>query len=372
MKSFLPADSSAKVFLSQILLFLLLVIGYLRIFYFTSSKKGLRKFVAYVMNLLRETSDYPQSAHFDNLKGSEKRVFDIVLPEPFEKLERNSRSRNKWLEQQRICFMAHMERLDNTRAQLKSRLRKFQKYEAFEAPFQVNNSRYFYSKKYRQDQRHFILFTTENVRHKGRVLLDPNIEFAYLPTAQLLGFWVSNNSNLLCYAYTENPSAEQSKIVIKVRDTFTGLDCEKDTVSIDIPEDTDISSFTISWMKKADIGFFYTRRSIPKECSDTDSEIQQIICFHKIGNTQSKDVIVHSCEKEYDISLGTILHPACPIVAVSNDDNYLIIELFEEEDSSKHSEMGNKIFVLDISTFDFQNVLSLGAVTKLVDSYSHR
>ena len=354
-KAYISFDMTTFVF--EFCLLLLLVLGYIRIFYFTHSKRVLKKLVILIKNFLCKKSPYPCSKHFESprIVKIENDAHSTIL-EPYKKLEIDSANRDRWLDQQRICFATYMEKLIFIRSQLQSRLRKFQKYEAFESPFRVNNSRYFYFKKYRRDQKHFILFTTGNVRHKGSVLLDPNIEFHQQPSIAVLGTWISDDTNQLCYAYTDD-----STVVIKVRDVLTGRDSEVDTISILLENDTDALSFSLAWMNGAPKGFFFTRN--------------HSVCFHRLGTDESSDKIVYNCEIDKDEKSGLALYPSTPTVTVAPDGSYLILEIFEEGDTfcrSPHSERGNKVVLLNISNFNSRERWTLGLPIKIVDSYSNR
>jgi protease II len=248
-------------FIGEISVFILLAICFIRIFYLQHSKRESEKLLCYIRKRFSRPSFYPESRVFEEQKSNNVKLFDVTVAEPFKKLERDSEKRREWLVRQRTCYLEYMEQLKFQRSQLKSRLRKFQKYEAFETPFQVHNSRYFYFKKSRRDQQHYVLFTTINVRHKGLVLLDPNIEFGDKSSdTTVIGTWISNDAVLLCYAFLQTLDRD-SEIIIKVRDIASGNDALIDTLTLPAAsEDTGYGSLlSLFWMHKKNRGFFYTR-----------------------------------------------------------------------------------------------------------------
>ena len=338
---------------------LLVVFVFLRIFCYTESRNFFIKSAAYLKKLLQSHSEYPDSSLFEI--SSSLSASNMTALEPFKKLENDSVSRDVWFIEQNEIYTAYMEQLVDTRQQLLSKIGKFQKCEAFETPFHVNNSHYFYYKKYRRDQKHFILFSTGNVRHKGTVLLDPNIELEQMPSVVMLGTWISDDTGYLCYAYC-GILDYQNYIKIRVRDVESVTDSVVDDISLRL-EDDDSVNLSVSWMHRSRGGFFYTRQNHPGE---------QVICFHRIGTTQEHDVIVYHCDVDKDDLTGESLYPASPAVTVTPDDCYLYIEIFEECDTSVHATRGNKVVLLDISRFNCKDAATLGLATVLEESYAHR
>ena len=377
--------ADTTVFIGQSCIILILVYGFIRIFYLTNKKESNR-----LLHLLRKCfisePFYPDSSMFRIEKEDYETIFDITIPEPYKRLERNSDKKSVWLSQQNAHFTNYMEQLNFIRSQLKSRLRKFHKCEAFEMPFQVNNNRYFYSKKYRKDQEHFILFTTGNVRHKGSILLDPNVEF-YQQNVTIEGTWISDDSFFLSYAYILH-STDGRILNIKVRDVLTCRDNPSDVIAIPLRDDEDMSAFSLSWLHGCQ-GFFYTRKikeinqahsEKNSDCPEGYSESEEMtiekhgVYFHRIGSKQKSDFIVFICDTERDQN-GLVLYPACPIVNVSHDDSYLCIHLFEEHDSfclSPYSERGNKVVIIDITNFNNVDCEGLGSPIPVVNNYFHR
>ena len=386
MLIFLSILIDTPIFICQLCVLILLAVGFMRIFYFTS-KQETQKFLNLLKKRFMLVPFYPESSIFQVQKGGNEVAFDIPLPEPYKWLEKKSEKRSIWLSEQNALFTNYMEQLNFTRSQLKSRLRKFLKCEAFETPLQVNNSQYFYFKKYRKDQEHFILFTTGNVRHKGSVLLDPNVEF-YQQNVTVLGTWISDDSSLLSYVYIVHSKGGRN-LMIKVRDVLSRRDNPYDIISILLDEDEDVSSFSLSWLHGCQ-GFFYSRRieKISAEYSQKYGEFlegssreemqmqtqMQGVYFHRIGSAEDNDFIVFKCNPERDLD-GDLLSSDCPIISVSHDDSYLCISLFEEHDSFSqcpNSKRGNKVVILDISDFNHIDCNGLGLHNLIVDDYSNR
>lgn len=186
MIPFLSLFIDYSPFLFEMSISILLLATFLRIFYFPYNKNELKKLLSRFKKRFIKPTLYPDSDSFqhEKIKGSENS--HLNENEPFIKLENRSMKRKEWLENQSESYLTYMDQLKFTRSQIKSRLRKFQKYEYFATPFQINKNRYFYFKKLQKDLKHNVLYTTLNVRHKGNVLLDPNIEFRYF-SATLIG-----------------------------------------------------------------------------------------------------------------------------------------------------------------------------------------
>jgi protease II len=122
---------------------------------------------------------------------------------------------------------------------------------------------------------------------------------------------------------------------------------------------------SLCWIHKHHPGFFYTRL-------DTDSNHQQIVCFHQIGTTQNNDIIIYTSQGD---TYNEMLQSLAPIITVTYNDDYLVVELFVESDSfsrSAYSRKGNVLVIIDISHFDGQDNNSLGDVFVIVDSVSNR
>lgn len=310
----------------EISIFILLLTSFLRIFYFPYNKNELKKLFSRFKKRFTKPTLYPESISFQQDKITDSENSHLNKLNPFVKLEIRSMKRKEWLENQNESYLTYMDQLKFTRSQIKSRLRKFQKYESFATPFQINNNRYFYYKKLQKDLKHNVLYTTLNVRHKGNILLDPNIEFKY-SSATLIGTWISFDSEKLCYAYTDNISGDSNHIIIRIRDISDGKDSMIDNISL--PAEGS-SIFSLCWLHKHHTGFFYTRLD-----ADSDQKYQQIICFHQIGTTQNNDIVIYTGQGDaYD---NMMLPSLTPIITVTYNDDYLIIELFVESDSFSRS-----------------------------------
>jgi prolyl oligopeptidase PreP (S9A serine peptidase family) len=286
-------------------------------------------------------------------------------------LEHESDERCAWLAAQQRCFETHMEALASRRY-FRSRMRKYQKGESFETPFQLNNNIYFYFKKVRRDHRHYVLYCTPNVRQQGVPLLNPNVESvgeragAELTVA---GTWVSEDCRKLAYALVAGGDAGTS-LVVRIRDVESRKDSIGDELVFEV-DGTAGSGMSVTWVHRKHKGFFYTRwaRSGRPGTGETRSHAVQEVLFHRLHSAQADDVVVFR---------GA--HAArAHVLTVSQDDTFLVVEVFEDglgsgaaECAGGISDRGNQLLVFDIAAFDFRDVGRIGPGLLLVDSFAHR
>ena len=81
--------ADTTVFIGQSCIILILVYGFIRIFYLTNKKESNR-----LLDLLRKCfisePFYPDSSMFRIEKEEYETIFEITIPEPYKRLERNS------------------------------------------------------------------------------------------------------------------------------------------------------------------------------------------------------------------------------------------------------------------------------------------
>ena len=347
------------LFVLEIIIFALLLACFLRLFRSPLSKREKHQILEFIWNLTPgKRRDYPYSDIFhSSIRTSKNELFGIELDEPFKKLEGDTEERRYWLQKQQRCFQDYVdEHLKTNRSYFKSRMRKYQKGESFETPFQLNDNIYFYFKKTRRDSRHYILYCTPNVRQKGVPLLNPNVEFGNKSASiAILGTWISEDCRKLAYAFADltprSGGGSGGSVTLKIRDVESRKDTLVDTlvfpgavatVSAPVGSDGDGSSssgsshmsiaspctLSVSWIHRKHKGFFYTRWVIVSTSNSNSSSSQeaatssstsrgrdsgdpsrssssssvartssvvqcQEVCFHRLNTPQHADLVVH-------------------------------------------------------------------------------
>ena len=276
------------LFVLEAVIFALLLACFLRLFRSPLSKREKHQILEFLWNLTPgKRRDYPYSDIFQSsVRASKNEIFGIELDEPFKKLECDTEERRYWLQKQQRCFQDYVdEYLKTNRSYFKSRMRKYQKGESFETPFQLNDNIYFYFKKTRRDSRHYILYCTPNVRQKGVPLLNPNVEFGNKSASiAILGTWISEDCRKLAYAFADLTCG--GGVTVKVRDVESRKDSLVDTLVFPGGGTTTVSSpmggsgshvsivsprtLSVSWIHRKHKGFFYTRWVVVVDTGSAD------------------------------------------------------------------------------------------------------
>jgi prolyl oligopeptidase len=185
----------------------------------------------------------------------------------------------------------------------------------------ARGGRYFYSHNTGL-QNQAVLFVTDSLTAKGRVLLDPNTLSAD-GTAALSSTALNDDGTLLAYAVSKAGSDWQ---VWKVREVATGKD-RADEVQWS-------KASGASWRKDGS-GFYYSRFPAPK-AGDSLKGLNQghMVYFHKLGTPQSEDVLVFERPDQPEWYLGA---------GVSEDGRWLVIA------AGKGTDPKTRIFLQDLA-----------------------
>ena len=267
------------------------------------------------------------SAHAANLEypitrqGAESDdYFGTKVADPFRWLEDdNSPETKAWVEAQNRVTFGYLAQIPR-REQIRERLTKLWNYERFSAPIERGGN-YFYS--YNSgllNQR--VLYVTDSLEGKGRVLLDPNT-LSPDGTTSMTESAPSEDGKLLVYGLSKAGSDWEE---YRVRDVATGKDLE------DVIEWVKFSG--ASWAKDGS-GFYYSRYDAPKsgDALKGKNEFQKLY-FHKIGTPQSADVLVYERKDHADWGFGG---------SVTDDGRYLVIHVSQGTDPK------NRIFYKDLT-----------------------
>jgi prolyl oligopeptidase len=246
--------------------------------------------------------------------------FGTKIADPYRWLEDDNAEETKaWVAAQNKVTYAFLAQAPGREA-LRRRITELFDFERYSAPSK-HGRRYFYS--YNTGlQNQSVLYVTEALKDKGRILLDPNT-LSKDGTVALSGAAISEDGALLAYATSVAGSDWQTW---KVRDVATGKD-RADEVQWS-------KASGASWRKDAS-GFYYSRFAAPKE-GDSLKGLNQghMVYFHKLGTPQAQDVLVFQRPDQPEWYLGA---------GVSEDGRWLIIS------AGKGTDPKTRVYLQDLS-----------------------
>ncbi len=260
-------------------------------------------------------------------KAPETRRGDVVddyfgakVADPYRWLEDDNAEETKaWVAAQNKVTTAFLDKAPGREA-LRKRITELFDFERYTAPSK-HGRHYFYS--YNTGlQNQSVLYVTEALKDRGRILLDPNT-LSKDGTVALAGAAISEDGALMAYATSVAGSDWQTW---KVRDVATGQD-RADEVRWS-------KASGASWRKDAS-GFYYSRFAAPKE-GDSLKGLNQghMVYFHKLGTPQDQDVLVFQRPDQPEWYLGA---------GVSEDGRWLVIS------AGKGTDPKTRIFLQDLS-----------------------
>ncbi|QQR73751.1 MAG: S9 family peptidase [Holophagales bacterium] len=266
----------------------------------------------------------------DNLHG-------VEVADPYRWLEQDVREAPEvasWVEAQNRVTFGYLEKLPQ-RTAIRRRLAELWDFARVSTPVK-RGGRYFFS---RNDglQNQSVLFVQESLAEPPRLLLDPN-SWSKDGTVALVGFAPSRDGRFLAYGVAEAGSDWT---------TFRVLDVDSGAPLAD----------EVRWTKFSDAawagdgsGFFYSRYPEPKPGAAFQSlNTQMTVCFHRLGSSQSEDVVVFERPDHPDWGFGN---------TVTEDGRYLVITTWIGTDA-RHA-----IFVRDLAE-------PLSGAVELVSGFEH-
>ncbi|MFN8012712.1 MAG: prolyl oligopeptidase family serine peptidase [Holophagaceae bacterium] len=246
--------------------------------------------------------------------------FGTKVPDPYRWLEDDNAGETKaWVQAQNKVTFTFLDSIPGRDA-IRRRIRALFDFERFDAPSR-HGGRYFYSHNTGL-QNQSVLFVTESLKEKGRVLLDPNT-LSQDGTVALAGAAVSEDGKRLAYAISAAGSDWQTW---KVRDVDTGQD---------LPDEVRWSKASGASWRKDGTGFYYSRFPEPK-AGDALKGLNQghQVFFHRLGTPQAQDLLVFERPDQPEWYLGT---------AVSEDGRWLALY------AGKGTDPKTRIFLQDLS-----------------------
>lgn len=263
-------------------------------------------------NVSKNKIAYPKTRTVDTVDT----YFGIKVADPYRWLEDdNSDSTKKWVDAENAITQDYLSKIP-FRDKIRDRLRQIWNFEKMSAPY-LKGKRYFYSRN-NGLQNQSVQYYKDGLNGEEKLLFDPNA-LAADGTSSLNGFDISHDGKYLAYGISKAGSDWQEYFV---QDIATGKK---------LSDDLKWLKFTgASW--KGD-GFYYGRFEEPKGSELSSANVNQKLYFHKLGDTQDKDVLVYKDEAHPNRMFGA---------QVTDDQKWLIV--YSSEFTS-----GNGMMVKDLT-----------------------
>lgn len=259
--------------------------------------------------------------------------FGIEVKDPYRWLENDTSAQTaQWVKSQQE-FTNDILKTMPTRDKLIDRLTEVWNYPKFSAPSKHGNYYLIYKNDGLQNQS--VLYIKKGINGKEEVLIDPN-KLSKDGTVALQNVSISKNQKYIAYTVSASGSDWQE---IYVMDLAT-----KKNLSYKIEH---VKFSSLAWI--GDEGFYYSGYDKPKDEKtkySAKTEYQKVF-FHKIGQSQDKDVLVYE-DKENPLRY---VFPQ-----VTEDNRFLILNISEGTDGSeikvKDLSMVNAPFVTIVKGFN--------------------
>ena len=244
----------------------------------------------------------------------------VAVPDPYRWLEDdNSAETASWVEAQNKVTFAYLERIPFRDALIK-RVKALNDYEKYSAPFRKGPYVFFSKNDGLQNQS--VLYYQRGMTGKPEVLIDPNTWSAD-GTVRIGAFAPSKDAKHAVYGISKSGSDWQEYKVMELA-----------TKKV-LPD-------TVEWVKVSGVawhgdGFYYSRYPAPEKGKEKASiNENHEVYFHKIGTSQSADVLVYQ-DKDNPQRFHTL--------DTTEDERFAILEISDRGKGKN----GNAIFVRDLS-----------------------
>eukprot|EP01138_Halocafeteria_seosinensis_P008108 gb/GECG01008286.1/.p1 GENE.gb/GECG01008286.1/~~gb/GECG01008286.1/.p1 ORF type:complete len:749 (+),score=94.85 gb/GECG01008286.1/:1-2247(+) len=296
----------------------------------------------------------------------EDQFFGTSVQDPYRYLEDPDSSETKdWISKQRKVFDKYFggDGAQSLRATLREEFEKVYEYEKVGSPFRRGDSYYFFKNDGLQNQD--VLYKTSSLEKQNedaQVFLDLNEEFPDGTTSLACGSF-SEDGKFFAYGLSIGGS---DWVTIKVREAATGKDLE-DRVSW-------VKFSSIEWLHD-NSGFFYACFPAPEGVkaaldegdenqkaagTETGSNKNHMICFHRLGTNPSEDKLVYSNPENPQWVVGC---------EVTDDGNYLLVL------PSNGCDPVNRVYYVSLQSEEFKNWFHSGnsnqplPLVKLIDNF---
>lgn len=257
--------------------------------------------------LAQEQMEYPKTKRGQEVDD----FFGTSVPDPYRWLEDDVRESDEvgdWVEAQNKVTNKLIQKLPY-RAEIESRLTKLWDYEKHGVPFK-RGDRYFY---YKNDglQNQSVLYKLEQLDGEPTVLVDPN-KWSEDGTDAMGGLSFSNDGKYMAYGIQKAGSDWRTWKILEVA---TG----------------EVLSDELKWLKFGGVswtadsqGLYYSRYDEPKsEEKFQGLNLGQKVCYHKLGDPQSSDQVVHANAEKPKFGFSP---------AVTEDGRYLVVTVWQGTD----------------------------------------
>lgn len=258
---------------------------------------------------------YPESRRVNQTDD----YFGTTVADPYRWLEDDNASDTQaWVKAQNDVTFGYLDTIPQRKA-IRDRITSLWNFEKYTTPGK-EGGKYFYG--YNTGlQNQNVLYVTDAIDAKARVLLDPNT-WTTDGTAAIAGTDVSDDGRLLAFGIADKGS---DWVTWRVRDIATGKD---------MADEVRWCKFSnASWTHDAK-GFFYSRFDKPADGKAlTGSNKYHKLYFHALGTNQDKDILVYSRDDQPDWGFAGV---------VTDDGRYLALNVSHGTDKK------NRFFYRDL------------------------
>ncbi|MEI8019165.1 MAG: prolyl oligopeptidase family serine peptidase, partial [Schlesneria sp.] len=254
-----------------------------------------------------EKLKYPDAKKIDQVDE----LHGVKVQDPYRWLEddvRQSKEVADWVVAENAMTSAYLAAIPQRDA-IKKRLTELWNYEKFGAPFKAGG-RYFY---FKNDglQNQSVLYKLESLNADPVVLIDPN-KWSKDGTVALGSTSFSDDGRFVAYSVAEAGSDWNTWRILEVE---TGRQ---------LADELKWVKFSGASWTPDNKGFFYSRYDAPPEgAAFQKTNLNQQVFYHRIGSSQSDDVLVYKRPDEPTWGFGT---------RVTEDGRYLVIEIWKGTD----------------------------------------
>lgn len=250
---------------------------------------------------------YPETRTVDQVDD----YFGFSVADPYRWLEddvRESDDVKSWVQSQNELTFGYLHELPY-RKEIEDRLTKLWNYEKYGVPMKESGRYYYFKNDGLQNQS--VLYQMDSLDSEPTVLIDPN-KWSDKGTVALAGMTFSDDGKYLAYGVAEAGSDWHTWHVMQVADGKV-LDDEIKWIKFG----------GASWTPDGK-GFYYNRYDEPEEGAEfTSLNLNQKVYYHRIGDAQSDDVLVHQDPANPEWGFSPV---------VSEDGRYLVITVWKGTD----------------------------------------
>lgn len=226
---------------------------------------------------------YPEARRDDSI---EEEFHGVKIPDPYRWLEDpDAEETQAYVEKQNEISKPFLDSCKEWKV-LNEKLTKRWNFPKYSCPFKHGSRYFFFMNTGLQNQD--VLYVQNSLEDEPKVFLDPNA-LSKDGTIALVGSRFSDDGSLFAYGLSQSGS-DWTKL--KVRNVSTGED---------FPETLEHTKFvTASWTKD-NKGFFYARYPVvdgKADGSETAANENQKLYFHRVGDSQDKDVLIAEFPEE--------------------------------------------------------------------------